>query len=259
MSPVTSPPLVWQLAYRLLGLRVPDEYKPWVAHDVTTRTYVWWRTARTLLWGAALVGLFALAWHAVYRWPARATFIRGGCFVVAYALLASGKSLVRRELRWQGIDRHGRPTSRKPHPLSGNAEAVLAALVAMLLFTGGTAAVGYGLRPEGPRCAKPSDALLDRIKAGLNRTDATFMEVRSAKYSGGEIIAGALRAPSTDAQRKYDQAFEIWVVQGNLIYSYGHTKEVPGWTNFPPPPSLDRVAPQALQQAVNCVTAAVRP
>ena len=254
---MTRPPTSWFLAYRLLGVRLPEQYRPWVARDVKTRMFIWWRSLRTVLWGAVLVGLFALARHAADTWPTRSTFYRLGLLVLAYALLASGQALVKRELRWQRIDRHGNPVPPRGTAFLGGLEAAIAVAVIAVLFTGGTAAVGYALRPAVPhRCETPSPELVDRIKAGLTKKDVTFASIKRAQFSGGQVVAALLRAPSTDPKRPYEQAFEIWIVRDDGIYGYGHSKEFPGWTDFPEPTSVDRVVPEALQIAVNCVTKA---
>jgi hypothetical protein len=262
MSGVTTPPTPWLLGYRLFGLRLPEEYRVWVAHDVRTKAYVPWRTARTLLAGACLIGLYSLAQHQVYDWPSRKTLIRLGAAVLAYSLLASGKALVRRELRWQRIDRHGRPATPHRHAVLDNAEAAVAVALAAVLWCGGAAAISYSVRPAGLaalKCRKPSAAVFDRIKAGKTRADATFVDIKGVSFSGGQAVAAAMRAPSTDPKRKYDSQLDMWIIQGNTVYLYGEDVTNPSWTRFPAPKAVDRVAGEALNRAVTCVAFALRP
>lgn len=251
---MTQPPTSLLLAYRLLGIRLPREYDAWVAHDVTTRTYVWFRTLRTVLWGVVAIGLYAIAYRSAFQWPKRARLIQLGFVVVAYSLLWSGKSLVQRQLRWQRINRHGRPVKPRSTAILENAEAAIAVALAAIVLTGGSAAYAYHTRPAIASCAKPHADLLERIHAGLTKDGAEFVVAREASFSGGKVIAATMRATSTDPKRKEDRSFEVWLVLDSGIYSYTETH----WSSFGKPPVLDRIAGEAVRVAVDCVVAVTK-
>jgi hypothetical protein len=244
----------------MLGLRLPEEYRPWVAHDVTTKSYVPWRITRTIVWGLVLVALYAVAQHAMFAWPSRRTLQIMAALVAVYGLLNSSKVLVRRELRWQRIDKQGRPVPPKGHARLVNAEVAALVAVVALLWTGGSAVFGYGLRPNGDvACRKPTPDTMERIKGGITHPGATIAAVESVPFAGGEMVGLVLKPPPSDGSKKPQGQFELLIVNGEQIYSFTHTKENPGWTRFDAPPHPDRLATEALRRLTNCLGASLRP
>src|SRR4051812_39876058 len=194
MSAVTQPqpPAKWVLAYRLLGLRLPREHRAWVASDVTSASFLTWRVVRTFLWCAVAIGLYVLGQTAMYQQPARRSIIRLLLIGLAYALLASRNTLVRRTLRWQRIDKHGRPARARRVALLDNTEAAALVLAGAILVTGGAAVFGYGLRPSTPAaapCTKPDLNLANRLRAGFKAKGANLVAPQVVKYRRGEVVA----------------------------------------------------------------------
>lgn len=256
MSGVTQPvpPRNDLLAYRYLGLRLPQEYRPWVAADVADKRFLTHRIVRTLLWEAVLLGLWAVGHHAGRgEWPAKLSVIRFGLVMLAYALFSSRDALVKRTLQWQRIDRNGAPVARlKRMGLFEQKEAALLAVAALVLWTGGAYVGGYGLRPTGIAaipCREASPATLDRIKAGFVKDqDITFVTTRTVPYPGGEIVVGIVNTPKRGTDKK--QAFEGWLVTGEGIARLGGTEPV---TTFAEAERADRAAGPALKRAVECL------
>lgn len=261
------PPLPWLLAYRLLGVRLPEQYKPWVAQDVATKSFVFWRTLRAFLWGLVLFGLYDIAQHAVYKWPHHTTVYKQVMVALAYSLLASGKVLVKRELRWQRIDKRGRPAALKGMGLLGQNEAVVAALVVAILWTGGSAAYAwYGLRDSssGPNigkvhCDDIDDTVRAAITSAFTKPGAEIVIGKVVPFSGGKMVGALFRAPTSDPKRKYDQTYEMFLVKDTTVYAYATTKQDKGWTNLPHAPLTDRVGSEALSKAAACVATVLRP
>ena len=100
MTPPTPPPTLWLIAYRALGLRLPEQHRSWVALDVRDPRFVAWRSSRTVLWGLALAGIHYQAQSSIHVPPSRRTVFQLVSAVLIVALLASRNSLVRRTLRW---------------------------------------------------------------------------------------------------------------------------------------------------------------
>jgi hypothetical protein len=261
------PPLPWLLAYRLLGVRLPEQYKPWVAQDVTTKWFVGWRTARTFLWGLALVGLYDIGQHAVYKWPVQHTLRMQVLIVLAYSLLASGKVLVKRELRWQRIDKRGRPAPPKGVGLLAQTEAVVAVLAIAIAWTGASAAYGwYGLRDSTTvpafrkvHCDDIDPTVRAAITSAFTKPGASIVIGKVVPFSGGKMVGALFRAPTSDPKRKYDQTYEMFLVKDGTVYAYATTKQDKGWTNLPRAPLTDRVGSEALSKAAECVATLLRP
>jgi hypothetical protein len=254
MSAVTEPqpPAPWVYAYRLLGLRLPREHRPWVAYDVTSAMYLTWRVTRTFLWCSAAVGLYVVGQSAMYRAPAHRSIFRLLLLGLAYALLASRAALVRRTLRWQRIDKHGRPVRARRLALLGNTEAAVLVLAGAILLTGASAVFGYGLRPNTPAaapCNKPDLTLANRLRAGFKAAGANLVAPQVVKYSKGEVVAAYYTTPA-----KPNPQFVGFIVDKAAIYELrAPNAEKSAVTTFPPPPSADRVSVEALQRAVTCL------
>lgn len=246
-----APPLKWLLAYRLLGVRLPERYRGWVADDVAASRFLTLRIARTALWAAVLFVLYAIGHHAgLGRWPARITFIRAGLIATAYALFSSREVLVRRALQFQRIDKTGAPVARpKRFGLLHSAEAVLLAAVVAIAWTGMANVFGYGLRPSGIAavpCREASPEVRDRIKAAFVKKDIEFLVTRSVPYTDAEMVVAILKAPG----REKDQAFEGWIITPAGINRLSGGDPV---TTFPVAERADRLAAQALERAVKCL------
>jgi hypothetical protein len=253
-----APPLKWLIAYRLFGVRLPEEYRAWAAEDATTKFFPVWRTARTFLWGMALLGLYALAQAKTYQAPARSTLIRGALGILAFAILGTGPMQVRRALRWQRVDKHGNPVHPRGLARHGNVEAaVVLALVAML-WTGGAAVFGYGLRPakgafEDVPCQTPDDETMSLITGGLTHKKATFMAARSITFHTGVMVGGLLTEPNDKpGPLKKSFSYETWIVEAGQVYVYSD-RATKSWSSFPPAPAADRVAQEAAKRVATCV------
>jgi hypothetical protein len=247
------PPLLY--GYRLLGLRLPEEYAPWVAHDVTTKTFLNWRSIRRVVWGLTFVGLYAVGQHAAYRWPAsRPTLLRLSLAAIVWALLTSGPRMARHTLRWQRIDKRGNPVPPRGHGLLEQTEAALLGVALLIALTGGAAAFGYGLRPTEAVCDTPSAATLDQIKAGLTKKDATISAVSSIEYATGELVGALLKAPRPNNPSAQDASLEFWIVEGGRIYTTARNAQSPSWSSFPTAPAADRVANEAVTRVAACLS-----
>jgi hypothetical protein len=252
MSAVTQPPTPWLLGYRLLGLRLPEQHRAWVAEDVASRGYLTWRVVRTALWGLAALGLYVLGQSAMWQQPARRTVIRIALLLLAYALLASRSTLVRRTLRWQRVDKHGRPVRPKGMATLGNAEAALVVALAAILVTAGSAVFGYGLRPSGAAvapCRKPDATLAAELKSGFKNPAASLVSPQVVKFNNGVVVATFFTTPE-----KKQPTFAAFIVDHGTVYELRAPDNAKGAaTTFPPPKTTDRISVEALQRAVTCL------
>jgi hypothetical protein len=259
-----APPLKWLLAYRLLGLRLPPEYNGWVAEDARSRFFTVWRGGRTFVWGLVLVGLYRFAQAETYQPPAFRTMKFCVLAVALYAILGSGPSLAKRALRWQRVDKQGNPVPPKGLARHGNLEAALVVALVALLWTGGSAVFGYGLRPAASPfadvpCGTPDQDTMSLINAGLTHPKATYMAVRTIPFGTGVMVGALLTEPNPKpGGLKSNVSYETWIIEAGQVYTYGHTKLTPSWTKFPEVPAADRIAPEARLRLASCVGSAVK-
>jgi hypothetical protein len=255
-----TPTRPWLLGYRLLNLRLPEQYRAWVAEDIPTTSFLLWNMLRTFLWLLAGIGLYALGWHATNAWPSKRTlyFLVGGAAL--WALLTSRKALVQKTLRWQRIDKQGRPRRPKRLAVLGNVEAALLAAAVLVAFTGGAAAFGYGRRPEGVNaiaCDKTDPATLARIMAGVKHPQATALASRSLKSSTAEIVGVLLQEPAPKGSKTAKTSWlELIQIEGPNIYAYRFEK-LGTWTTFPEPVKSDRINTEVIARVVKCLGSAV--
>lgn len=252
------PPTPWYLGYRFLGLRLPAEYRQWVAEDVAGKTYLNWRLVRSFLWGAVLVGCFYLAIWAEYEKLGWRRAVQMLAAAMAYTLLLTRKAVVRRTLRWQRVDKRGRPVAPKGFGLLTQAEGVAAVTALAVLATGAAAVFGYNLNPDGPRgakCKPPSKEIQARLVAGFKKPGVTLVVPRTVKYSTGQVIATLYREPGEAKATNF-----IALLVGNDGTIYEVNRQMPNApdtvTTFGRAPSADRVSSEALIRAVECMSKA---
>ncbi len=254
MSAVTQPPppTKWRLAYRLLGLRLPAEYRAWVAEDVSRAAFLNWRMARAALWGSAVAGLFLLAVTTVYQRLGTVTLYRIGAAVLFVAIVPSRNTFVRRALRWQQIDRHGRAARPRGLGLLTPKEAVVGVGAVAIFATGASAVFGYGLRPTGIEaapCLKPDAVLSARLKAGFKKPNVEFVLPQMVKYAGGVVVVTLFKTPGEDKT-----LFTAFVVDHGTVYElHSPAREQEQPTTFPAPSKPDRTSVQAISRAAVCL------
>lgn len=251
-----SPPLKWLLAYRLLGLRLPDEYRPWVLEDTRSRAFVTWRGGRTFVWLAALVGLYAVGqYYGLGKWPHPITLGRLLVVALAIALFSSREQLVRRTLRWYRMDKHGAPSPRvRRFARLENNEAALLGLVVLVAWTAAATLFGYGLRPTGIAavpCREAEPAVFDRIRAGATG-DPEYLTTRMVRFEGGDIVLAVVAPPKGQADAK--PSIEAWIVRGEIIERISGPEQTTT-TSFPRfDDRIDRISGQALERAATCLS-----
>lgn len=250
------PPLPWLLAYRVLGLRLPQQYRAWVAEDVASKSFLTWRIGRTLLWALGALGLFYVTQVAIHEPPQRKTLIQGVLFAIAFALLSSGKTLVRRTLRWQRIDKHGRPVKPKKLAVLSNFEAGILGLVVVVALTAGLGVLAFALHPTsiaGTKCQPTDPETLSLLRAGLKRKDTKIENPQSLKFGDSQILAAILRNPGEDRG-----LLAAWERKGATLYEYRRAEDADtSRTTFAPPPALDRSASEAIMKLAVCVVGPV--
>ena len=243
-----KPPLPWLVGYRLLGLRLPERYRRWVARDVVSRSFLTWRIGRTVVWLLALLGLFALTTDVMYRPLARRTLFQATLAVLAVSLLASGQTLVRRTLQWQRIDRHGRPVAPRRLSALDNAHAVILAIATLVAFAGVSSVVAYSRRPPG--CDPADAAVIDRIRGAVKKPGTTVEDARQVGYGGQEVVAAYVTPPGE--QRR----LWFWIVDGTEVFEI-RTAEQSEFspTTLPPIPRerIDRGLAGPLERIADCL------
>ncbi|HEU0132964.1 MAG TPA: hypothetical protein VFQ85_18445 [Mycobacteriales bacterium] len=252
---MTPPPRPWLLAYRLLGLRLPEEYRPWVVTDVRSRSFLGWRILRTFLWLLVGIGLYAVGQHAKLAWPAKKTFVLLVCFAALYAVLASRKTLVRRMLAWQRISATGEPVAPKRLDRLENAQAALGAVLALVLLTAGSAVLGYGLRPTsfaGAPCEDPDPADLDRIRAAINHPNAKLLIAKELHYGDQSMITVVLSDPTVTDPKSAERGRLEYVLVRDGVMSRLNIPEITTWLDLPVSRQVDRSMADAMTRAVKC-------
>jgi hypothetical protein len=253
-EPVQRPDRAWLLGYRILGLRLPEQYRSWVAEDVRSKSFTWLRTLRTALWSLVLAGLFCVGMRLGLRhWPSKVTLYRLGAGVLAVALLSSRDALVRRTLRWQRVDAAGLPVE-EPKRLArlSSAEGAMLAILALVVWTGAATAFGYGLRPTGPvaaPCRAPDAATTNAIAAGLTVKGGSIQTIRAVHYPAGTMVAGLIAAPGLEKPK-----FAAWVVVGDKTYRFKIGDEQTSKFDLAPKTALTtQASSDALKRAVECL------
>ncbi|MDQ1710774.1 MAG: hypothetical protein QOE45_224 [Frankiaceae bacterium] len=249
------PPRHWLLGYRLLRLRLPEQYRAWVAEDVEGRAFMPWQVARTLLWLVAAIVLYAVGQRATYRWPGGRTLVYLLIVAVAYAAFGSRATLVRKTLKWQRVDRRGNPRAPKRLALLGNVEAVLLAVAVLVAFTGAAALLGAALRPAAvAECLPPDPDTLQRITAGISQPGTSVVVARSLPDSTGELVGVILRKNTkAPGAKTAESRLELIEVEGPQIYAFKF-KGITSWMSFPEPPkTTDQAITGALRQVVLCL------
>ena len=242
-----APPLKWLIAYRLLGLRLPEEHRPWVAEDVATKGFLTARITRLFLWLAALVGLYVVAYTAMFRAPDGRFVLRLLLGALALSLLASGKTLVRQTLRWQRIDKRGRPVAPKRLAVLDNRDALVLGLAVAVAFTNAAALFAYALNPyvDCKGLTRSQEAL---IKAGFKESGTKIKTARVVPFADNELVVAFVDPPGEGGDR-----LVTWVFDGQSV-SEVRQKDAPSLTTFPPLEGADRVANEALLQGFECLT-----
>jgi hypothetical protein len=252
------PPLPWLLAYRLLNLRVPEQYRAWVAEDLKGRSFLLWNMLRTTLWVLAGIGLFAVGQQARGSWPTRKSVVFLVIVAIVWGLLSSRKTLVRKTLRWQRIDKRGNPRPPKQLGLLENPEAVALGLVALMLLVSASVLWGNQHRPKPVvkfiPCNQPAPATLDRIKAGITHPDTKLLAAESlTSGTGEEVVALLLQENKAVAGEKRPKSqIELIFVQGARITAYKFPS-VAGWTRFPAAERTDRIADEITRRVFTCL------
>lgn len=259
-----KPPTKWLLAYRVLGLRLPAEYRAWVAKDVASKGFLTRRIGRSILWSAFFLALYYVMQTAWYEAPAIELkfgngMVRAALVALAACLLASGATLVRNTLRWQRIDRHGRPVKPKPRTLAilDNGQAALLGVIAVVLFAG--ASVIYAqvrVVPDGPlgeKCRKPSAETIDRIRGGLKQQSTEFTNPQEIRFSGDSKMVGLTANEPSGPRRGV-----IFVVTPDAIYELGLAAQAISTFPSPSEGTIDRVGAEALRRVADCLSEAIR-
>jgi hypothetical protein len=251
------PPRPWLLAYRLLNLRVPEQYRAWVAEDLRGRSFLLWNMLRTFLWLLAGIALLAIGQHATWAWPTPKSLEIAVAVAVLFALLSSRKTLVRKTLRWQRIDKRGNPRPPKQVGLLDNREAVALGLVGLMLLTAGAAVQGRYRRPKPEPfipCETPDAATLDRIKAGITHPDTKVFVAQALTSATGErVVAMVLQENTLAAGAKRPKSqLELLFLQGDRIAAY-RFKGIAGWTRFPAPERTDRITEEITRNVFTCL------
>lgn len=249
-----APPRPWLIAYRVLGLRLPPEYRAWAAADTQTKAFLNWRIGRTALWLYAGLGLYYVIQSLMHDPPGSSKLLQAFLVITAVSLLSSKNTLVRKTLRWQRVDRHGRPVAPKRLAILDNREAVVAGAAVVVLIASAMAVYAYGLRPSGIqaiKCRTPSEETLGKVRAGF-KTEATRITLaRAIPFADSTIIAAYHSTNST----KEDIAF--WVVKGEQVFELRdpeRAEDSPTTFETPAQTSLDRVATEAYLRAYSCLT-----
>lgn len=272
-----SPPLKWLVAYRLLGVRLPPEYAPWVVEDAATRGFLWWRSLRTFLWLQVFIALAAVGRRIGYgEWIPRVWLYRFVLASLAVVLFSSRDSLVRRTLRWQRIDKRGKPVEKvKPVARMDNREAVLLGLLALVVFTAGAVVYGYGERPTGLAalpCREADPDVLERIEAGKKNPEAKYVTTRMVMANGTAVVlavtdlgnspratpsptagASAPASPSPSGSQSPKPVIEGWIVDpAGTITRLGATPDAT--TSFPATEKPDRGVIPLIERAARCLS-----
>jgi hypothetical protein len=257
-----APPRPWLIAYRVLGLRLPPEYRAWAAADTQSKSFLNWRIARTALWLYAGLAVYYVVQSATFAPPGKAKLVQSLLVITAVALLSSKNTLVRKTLRWQRVDRHGRPVAPKRLAILDNREALVGGAAVAVLVASVMAVYANGLRPTGTaaiiksiKCRTPGEDTLGKIRAGLKSADTTIVTPQSIEFQHTTIVASYYRVAGEPRDRA-----AIWVVDGDTVYELRtdeQAKDSP--TTFDKPPNLDRVVPDAFARVVKCLTDKRRP
>lgn len=251
--PVPRPPLPWLIAYRLVGVRLPDEYRPWVARDIASKNFVNWRIGRTLLALLVLYGLFHLAQVRIFTPLSGRTMWQLLFAVVAVSLLGSRKSYMRRARIWQRIDARGNPVPPRGMGLLDNAGAAVLAVGVLVVFTAAASLVAFSRRPAG--CDEPDRGTLDRVSAGLKDPGARVDVAYTVPFKDAEMLAAGVEVPGQDQPR-----YVYLVVQGENVYDLAaQGGGATALTTFGKPPQLDRVATDALLRVARCLQTDLNP
>lgn len=268
VAPVVRPPLALLVAYRVLGIRLPAEYHPWVLRDAAAKTFLTWRSLRTFLWGEVLVGLGFLGYYLMLdKWPSRTWQIRSQLFVLAVVLFSSRDALVRRTLRWHRIDKHGRPVAKvKPFARLSNLEAAALGVAVLAATTGVGALVGEAQKPRGILalpCREADPNVLDQITARKTNTTAKYLTTRMIRTGDVTVVIaitdlGVPPSPSPSAQPapsgspKITPLPELWILRTDGIFRLGD--EPKATTDFPVLAKPDRGLNSAISRAAQCLS-----
>ncbi|HWL37155.1 MAG TPA: hypothetical protein VNQ77_13290 [Frankiaceae bacterium] len=252
-----APPRPWLIAYRVLGLRLPPEYRAWAAADTQTKAFLNWRIGRTALWLYAGLGLYYVIQSRMHEPPTSAKLLQAFFIISALALLSSKNTLVRKTLRWQRVDRHGRPVAPKRLAILENREAIVAGTAFVVLLASGMAVYAYGLRPTGIqaiKCRTPNGETMDRIRAGLKTQETKITLARSIPYGDATAIV-AYHATGTEKE-----TIAFWIMQGDQLFEVNEAEAIKrSPTKFEPLPRRDdRIVAEAFLRAYTCLTK-VRP
>ncbi|HVF05368.1 MAG TPA: hypothetical protein VNA20_11045 [Frankiaceae bacterium] len=253
LAPPVAPPIGWLLAYRVLGLRLPAEHRAWVAQDVARRRFLTWREGRSFVWGLALVGLYYVAQTAIFEPPQRRTLLRFALLVLATALLPSGKTLVRRTLRWQRVDRRGQPVQPKGWAVLDNREAVVVGVAVLVLFTGATSLYAFARRPTGvaaAKCGKPDEASISLIRSGLKDETTALQEPRQLTFGEKKLFTAMVDGPEGPPR------LWIWLIEGSEVYGLwtpAVAKDNPTSFATLPRERADPALGAAIQRLVECI------
>ncbi len=220
---VLRPPLYWRLAYRLLFRRLPAEYGPWVAQDMTGGRWPLRITLTKYLNTLLVVGIATLVWKvAEGDWPRVGQFLL--LFVVVllpFEYIRSNRRPVssRKEiLDHQGIDKTGRPVARKAGRFDGLRRRLLPSrdieavgyIVLVMISLSATAAVGLHRRepaPTGPKITgsrpKSCTPVTSGMSAAILKTlpkGTTVVSSAAHKHKQGVSVAMLVKNPKNKAQ-----------------------------------------------------------
>jgi hypothetical protein len=200
----------------MFAIRLPEEHRPWAAQDVVTLRFLTWRIVRSIVVCLLLLGLAVVGFHSTNRWPSRTHVLIGVLVCVVFGLLSSRKTLIRKTLRWQHVDKHGNPS----HPAGafvrlGNAEAALLAVVGLVLWAAASAVLGYGTRPTtlpAAKCDPVDAATTGRIEGAFKAKGTTISLSRLVTYEGGAVVATIVKPPDKEAK------FAAFVSEDGTLY-----------------------------------------
>ena len=125
-----QPPPGWLRAYRYLGLRVPEPYRAWVAHDVGTDRGIR-RLMRQRSWLLLALGASMMGYAAAHSRYAGVTGMSGAFLAQLVGPRFAGHRDRRRVLRFQRIDMDGHPV--EPEGLARLSNSVAVVVSGLLL------------------------------------------------------------------------------------------------------------------------------
>lgn len=243
-----------------------------MVQDTASKSYLPWRNLRGLISGELLYGLAVLGYRlGLGKLPATKQLYLGQLGVIAWVLLSSRDTLVRKTLRWHRIDKRGRPVANpKPMARLGNREAAALAAAALVAWTGAAFVAGNFNRPTGIRaapCREADPAVLDRITARKTNAKAVYATTRMVRYKDVDVVVALIDldgnlekpspppspapSPSGSAAPKDDKTIEAWIVTDLRVERLGNDPKAT--TDHPAIEKPDSALNPAIERVAICL------